>query len=147
MAQVDSENSTASNVIPMRRRFLSTAAGGAALTLASPSARAAGDPVFAPIEAHRRARAAHLAAITEQGRLEEIGDRSADDIAEAACHADSDTLDELIETVPLTFAGLQAWAAYLDEIGNTESWMLEGYRAPEMVATLVVALENLAVTS
>jgi hypothetical protein len=119
----------------------------AALTLASPPARAADDPVFALIEAHRSARAAHLAAIAEQTRLEQIGNMSlAWDVAAAPCQADSDTFDELIETVPLTFAGLQAWAAYLDEIGQVEAWMLD-VRGPALAATLVEALENLAVTS
>jgi hypothetical protein len=147
MAQVDAENSTATNVIPMRRRFLSTAAASAPaaqpLELASPPARAACDPVFALIGAHRTARAAHLAAITEQARLEEIGDPLAADVAEAPRHAERDTFSELINTVPMTFVSLQAWSSFLNETARCEGWMLQE-EGPALVATLVEALENLA---
>jgi hypothetical protein len=49
-------------------------------------------------------------------------------------------------TAPTTFAGLVAWASYLDEIGKVEAWKFEG-EAPTLVATLVEALGNLAVAS
>jgi hypothetical protein len=57
-----------------RRRFLSTAAagiaaGGAAVALAIPPASAADDPIFAAIEAHRKADAAANAAFAESCRL------------------------------------------------------------------------------
>jgi hypothetical protein len=66
MAQADSNNTT-------RRSFLSTAAagiaGGAAQALASPPASAAADPIFAAIEAHRKADAAADIAFAESSRL------------------------------------------------------------------------------
>jgi hypothetical protein len=61
MPKADSfENTTAAPAVPTRRRFLSTAAagiaaGGAAVALASPPASAAADPIFAAIDAFRRA--------------------------------------------------------------------------------------------
>jgi hypothetical protein len=144
-------------VDPTRRRFLSQAAGVAAggtvlalatIPFASAAAAPAGlaDPVFGLIEAHRTARAAHLVALEEQTRLDRIGDRSSDWIAEGPCHADMDAFNDLIETAPTTFAGLQAWVAYLDEIRSVEAWMFED-EAPALVVTLVEALGNLAVTS
>jgi hypothetical protein len=54
--------------------------------------------------------------------------------------------DDQIETAPTTFAGLQAWASYLDEIRNIEAWMFED-EGPMLVVTLVEALGNLTVTS
>jgi hypothetical protein len=103
------------------------------------------DPVFSLIEAHRTARAAHLAAIDEQNRLERIGDPDVESVAEGPCDAEWDSLDELIEMPAVSFAGLVAWASYLDEI---EEWMLEdSSAAARLIATLVEALGNLAVTS
>jgi hypothetical protein len=57
-----------------------------------------------------------------------------------------DAFIDLIETAPTTFAGLQAWASYLDEIRSVEEWMFEEVGAA-LVVTLVEALGNLAVTS
>jgi hypothetical protein len=137
-------------VDPTRRRFLSATAGlaasGTAIALAIPPAPAAAafDPVFDSIEAHRTARAALLAALAEQNRLEEIGDRSGHWLASGACHASSEAFDRLIATAPTTSAGLQAWAAHLDEIRHEEAWMFED-GAPALIATLVEALENLVV--
>jgi hypothetical protein len=137
-------------VDPTRRRFLSAtaglAAGGTALALATPPAPAAAafDTVFASIEAHRTARAALLAALAEQNRLEEIGDRSGHWLASVACHVATEAFDRLIATAPTTLAGLQAWAAHLDETRHAEAWMFED-EAPALIATLVEALENLVV--
>ena len=80
------------------------------------------DPAFGLIAAHRAAAAAHLVALEEQARLEEIGDLGADEIAEGPCHAEMAAFNDLIETAPVTFAGLVAWSSYLDEI---EPWMFE----------------------
>ena len=154
MAQADSNISILASVDPTRRRFLSNAAGvpagGAVLALAtnSPVSAAAApagplDPAFGLIAAHRAAAAAHLVALEEQARLEEIGDLGADGIAEGPCHAEMAAFNDLIETAPVTFAGLVAWSSYLDEI---EPWMFEE-RGPTLVVTLVEALGNLAVAS
>ncbi len=129
------------------------AAGGTVLALAvippaSAAAAPAGlpDPVFSLIEAQRTARAAHLVALEEQDRLGRIGDRSADWVAETECHADMDAFNDLIETAPATFAGLVAWASYLDEIRKVEPWMLEE-EGQMLVVVLAEALGNLAVAS
>lgn len=147
-------------VDPTRRRFLSQSAGvaaGAAIlaTAAVPSTPAAAapagrlDPVFGLIETHRSARAAHLAAIEEQSRLELLGDADAAWVAGGACDAEWDSLDTLIGTAPVTFAGLAAWAAYLDLIRRDEEWMLEDRdgAASALIATVAEVVGNLAVSS
>lgn len=142
---------------PTRRHFLSqaagVAAGGTVLALATiPPASAAAapaallDPVHRLIEAHRTARAAHLVALEEQNRFVLMDDHTFGDITEDACHADMDAWQELLSTAAATLAGLRAWAAYLDEIREVETWMLEE-EGPTLVATLVEALGNLAVQS
>jgi hypothetical protein len=98
--------------------------------------------VYSLIEAHRTAGAAHLAALQEQYRLEGVGDPAADSIVEQPCHADVDAFDDLIEAAALTLPGLQAWAAYLHEIRETEPWMFDD-RGPRVVAALAKAIGNL----
>jgi hypothetical protein len=146
-------------VDPTRRRFLSqaagVAAGGTVLALATvPPAPAASaqaspqDPVFGLIEVHRRARVWYLASLDEQNRLERLDDPAAELVAEGPCNAEFEALDILINTPAVTFAGLLAWASYLDEIRRTEEWMFtDNPFAPALIATFAEALGNLAVTS
>jgi hypothetical protein len=139
-----------------RRRFLASAvaagAGSTVLALATipiPPTQAAAapagllDPVFSLIEAHRTARAAYDIALAEHTRLEQIGDPAADLISEAPCDAQMDAFHELIETAPITFAGLQAWSSYLNEIQHVEAWMFEE-AGPTLIVTLAEALTNLS---
>src|SRR5207245_9682307 len=78
MTQADSvlstppTNTSALPVDPTRRRLLTIATGGA-VAAAIPTTvgmAAAVDPIFAAIDEHRNAHAAHLAAIDELARLE-----------------------------------------------------------------------------
>jgi hypothetical protein len=106
MTQADSVLSTPPTNTPVdttRRRFLAVAAVAsavsagtlAAATAMDPSVPAAvtisrhstPDPVFGLIEAHRKAGRDHEAALVEQNRLERIGDKAADWVAEAPCRA------------------------------------------------------------
>jgi hypothetical protein len=84
--------------------------------------------------------------LAEHTRLDRLGDPAAYLISEAPCDAQMDAFHDLIETAPTTFAGLVAWASYLDEIRHCEAWMFED-EGPTLVVTLVEALGNLAVTS
>jgi hypothetical protein len=169
MAQVNSVHSTpptntsatnpAGQVDPTRRGFITLAAGASIISVgslaavampvgAAPVSDAPVDPIFSLIEAHRTARAAYLLALAEQNRLDEIGDLDHDWVADDQCGADADAFEPLLKTAPTTFAGLVAWASYLDKIGrhDGEAWMFEG-EGPTLVATLVESLDNLAVTS
>jgi hypothetical protein len=132
MAQAKTDNSTPTPAVSTRRRFLSQSAGvaasGAVLALAtippaSPAAAPAGlaDPVFSLIEAHRTARTAYLVAFEEHLRLDRAGDPAAYLISEAPCDAQNDAFIDLIETAPTTFAGLVAWATYLDQFRQVEA--------------------------
>ena len=81
MAQVDSENITATPTDPTRRHFLSraagAAAGGAALSLAIPPAVAgAFDPIFVLIEAHKTAENDFRAAVHHECALEQTIDEA-----------------------------------------------------------------------
>lgn len=143
-----------------RRRFLSqaagVAAGGTVLALATiPPASAAAapasspDPIYSIIDAHRAACLAHSAALDESGRLEEMGDPLATSISEVPCSDEYDAFDLLIETAPVTFPGLVAWIAYLDEIRRENPWNFEDLptASTTLIATLTEALGNLAVSS
>jgi hypothetical protein len=165
MTQADSVHSTPPTNTPIfqsnpvdatsRRRFLTNAAGvaagGAVLALATipPVSAAAApmglpDPVFGLIEAHRTASAANSVALAEQAQRDLIADGTDDSVADAQCDAEMNAFIDLIQTAPTTFVGLQAWAAYLDEIRIVEGWMFEE-AAQTLVVTLVEALGNLAV--
>jgi hypothetical protein len=135
MLKANSQNSTPMPGVATRRRFLSQAAaataGASALALATISAPAAVaapagslDPVFSLIQAHRTAYAAYLVAFAEHTRLDRLGDPDAYLISEAPCDAQMDAFIDLIQTAPTTFAGLQAWATYLDEMKIVDGWML-----------------------
>ena len=103
------------------------------------------DPVFGLIEAHREATARHGAALREQERCEQadVPKFRYDAACEAACHADIDAWRNLVSTAPQTLGGLQAWASYLNEVRETEAWMLEDH-AEAIVMTMARSLGSLA---
>jgi hypothetical protein len=69
--------------------------------------------VFSLIDANRTARAAYLVALAEHHRLDRLGDPAAYLVSEEPFMAQLQAVEDLIETAPTTFAGLQAWAAPL----------------------------------
>jgi len=140
-------------VDPTRRRFLSNAAGLAAggttlglMVLPPVSLAATDDPILDLIATYRNAAAAHLAALDEQTRLKLAGDDDPGLVSEAACHAEAAAFAALIETAPITFAGLVAWAAYLNEIAEHEAWMFEE-AGVTLIETFADALGRLAETA
>jgi hypothetical protein len=152
MAQVDSKNTIAAPVDQTRRRFLSTAAGvaagGTVLALASLPASAADDPVFALIETHRAASAALNVAIAEKARLEGLGDWDADGGTDAAHGVEGSALDDLIEAVPTTLAGVMANMRYIaDNVVHRSGNRLGDDYVNPLLLNLAEALEGLAVTS
>ena len=106
MAQADKSNTTS-----LSRR--SVMAGGV-------------DPIFAAIDAHKRARAESIAAGKEslrrsdQLRKEGVPFREileiCDSIGDAQADADNVAMDVVIQCEPTTSAGLAAWLAYVAEI-------------------------------
>jgi hypothetical protein len=141
MAQVDSENSTATPVAPTRRLFLSTAAtlaaGGAALGLAIPPALATADPIFVAIEAHKAAFARVIAAIDVEQAVEAaipkgptkgIDPRLIDSgkATSAAWKAECDAAIELVSVRPETMAGVVALLNYaISADRDGETWPRE----------------------
>lgn len=105
------------------------------------------EPIFELIEAHREACAAHLAALDEQTRLEGLHDRDADRVADEPCHAEWRAFEALIDTPPVTFAGLVAWATYLDGVRREDPWKFDDDPAKGLVGTLARALGNLEMQS
>jgi hypothetical protein len=132
------------------------AAGGTILALAAippaaaasaPAGQAAGpDPVFALIVAHKAAAAVFAAAATEMSRLESIGDWDADGGTGATGDAELDALDDLIEAVPTTIAGVIASLVYVGGLVDGHGRIGDDLIAP-LLANLAEALEGLAVTS
>ena len=84
------------------------------------------DPIFAAIDAHKRARAKMIAAGKEAARcgdqLRKEGRpirqivKICDSISDAQADADSAARDAVIRCEPTTSAGLAAWLAYVAEI-------------------------------
>src|SRR5258708_5406064 len=123
-----------------RRGFLSRAAGlaagGTALALAIPPARAADDPVFALIAAHREINAAVHAI--------EADSNGTNDITEPAS-AEFDLFLKLVdEVVPTTLAGVVALVTYRGEINKRAPWKFEDNSAPPLIGSLAKALSGRA---
>jgi hypothetical protein len=148
------------DVDPTRRRFLAVAAVGSivgagslaaaamasndvpqATTIPPAAANAGRDPVFGLIEAHRKADAAHLAAIKELDRLEKIhgfgGGHGA--ITQKPCDDENDAFEILVGAAATTVLGLLAKLAYLQEIAEREAWMLD-----EREGTAIRLIESFA---
>jgi hypothetical protein len=103
MAQVDSENTTAMPVDPTRRRFIAiAAAGAAAIATTAPGIAdvAEPDPIYAAIEAFRRAQALFFAEHVDD-IPDEIGDQYS-----AACSV----MQRTRPTTPAGLAVLTTWA-------------------------------------
>jgi hypothetical protein len=149
--RVHSTPPTNTPVDPTRRRILSQAAGiaagGAALALAIPPARAADDPVFALIEAHRAADVALEATLAEKSRLEEAGQKYDDSLAEAAHEAEISALYDLVEAVPATLAGVIASMTYIVGLTDGSYGRLGDDEIVPLLANLAEALQGLAVQS
>jgi hypothetical protein len=113
-------------VDPTRRHLLTLAAGGAvaaAIPTVAMTAADAIDPVFDLIEIHRKAHAAHYAAIHELGRLEEAGDWDSGWITEQPCRDENNAFDELVAAAATTLPGLFAKIDHLLEFAEREAWM------------------------
>jgi hypothetical protein len=108
--------------IDTTRRHLLTIAAGGAVAAAIPAdaltAAPAIDPIYAAIEAHRKAAAVEQAAWAEvNGRPDlSIDDECA--LTDAKNAEASDALDELAETVPTTLPGLLAMIVYASEAND-----------------------------
>ncbi|SRR6266550_4571730 len=160
MAQVISENSI--TMSPARRRFLTFAAGAsvasvgslaaASLPIAIP-AKAAADPILDLIETHRKAHAAHMAALQLQNRFErKYGAGQGSWISTKPCHDEHDVFEEFIAAPATTLPGLLAKLDYMEELSSEfeTEWMIEERAEPgdlfrsfaESIANITPALSG-----
>jgi hypothetical protein len=113
MIQADRVLSTQPTNTPVdttRRRFLNLAAAGSIATLAPAIAvpAALSDPVFGLIDAHRKAEAAHLAAIKELDRLDKTPGFKDWDVTEQPCRDEFNAFDVLLAAAATTLPGILA---------------------------------------
>jgi hypothetical protein len=153
MAQATSNNSITAPVVSTRRRFLSQtagiAAGGAAIALAAPPARAAtvSDPIFGLIEAHKRTAAALDIATAEVMRADELNEPHDDDLMDGPTDDDNAALAKLLEATPTTLAGIIAWVAYLKEAASRDPWRVDENFVFPLLSGLATAFKSGVVAS
>jgi hypothetical protein len=105
---------------------------------------AAADPIFVAIDAHRKANAAHWAALKAAEGLTDWG------ITEQPCHDENDAFELLIGAPATTLAGLSAKLAYLRAIAEgEEAWMLDEREgtALNLIDSFTASLKNIGVQS
>jgi hypothetical protein len=133
-----------------RRRLLTLAATGATALTVVPARAAVPtiDPVFELIEAHRKANAAHYAAIRELDRLEKTGFVDWG-ITEKPCDDENDAFDQLVAASATTLPGIFAKVAYLREIAESEAWMLDEREgtAVGLIESFATSIKNILVQS
>jgi hypothetical protein len=153
---------------PTRRRFLAVAAVASVVSAGTLAAAAAmdpsvpaavtmprhstPDPAFALIEAHRKAHAAHMAALKLQNRFERrYGIGHGGWISTQPCHDEDDAFVTMIEAPATSLPGLSAKLAYLQGLGSEfeTEWMIEDRAdAGALVRSFAASIANvLAVTS
>jgi hypothetical protein len=109
--------------IDTTRRHLLTAVAAAIPADARAYPGHAADPIFAAIEAHRKAAAVEQLAWDEVNRLHELADEKVGRAFECALTdgpnaATGAALDEFAETVPTTLPGLLAMIVYASEAND-----------------------------
>ena len=116
---------------PTRRGFITFAAGASVISVGSLAAVATPisatqvsdapiDPIFTAIDAHRKANAAHWAALKASEGISDWG------ITEQPCHDENNAFEVLIGAPATTLAGLRAKLEYLRVIAEgEEAWMLD----------------------
>jgi hypothetical protein len=95
------------------------------LPLSARDAERVPDPIYAAIEEHRKANAAHLAALNELARLEKIHGDWDGAVTQKPCDDENEAFGILVGTAATTVAGLSAKIDYLREIAEGEGWMLD----------------------
>jgi hypothetical protein len=134
-----------------RRAVLAGAAALPALAMPAVAGLAATDPVFALIDAHKRARAESIAkgqeSLRREDQLKKEGVpfrkiiKTCDSIGEQECKADNAALDALFRCEPTTSAGLAALLAYVVE---EERAYPDGHVLIAVIATAGRAAKRLA---
>lgn len=136
-----------------RRRAL---AGLAVLPVVLPAAAAEPDPIFAVIGRHRELGAHYSAAVDISSNMssDDPGFEAADAVTEERCDALLDHADdELISTLPTTFAGIVALLRYMADLPDWQqprdfvAWEIDGATADwhqVLLVTVADALDNIS---
>jgi hypothetical protein len=129
-------------------------AGVASLAAApAPSAEALdADPIFAAIEAHRAANAAHEAAIREANNLQEEDFYATDwgAITGKACDDENEAFETLTGAEATTLTGVLAKLEYLRAVADSpDAWMLDEREgtALRLIDSITASLRNVGVLS
>jgi hypothetical protein len=132
-------------VDPTRRRLLTIAAAGSIAGFSPAIASALpDDPIYAAIDAHRKANAAHWAALKASEGTTDWG------ITEQSCHDENDAFEVLIGAPATTLAGLRDKLAYLRAIAaGEEAWMLDESEGASLrlIDSFTASLRNVGVLS
>ena len=109
------------------------------------------DPVFRLIEAHRKAHAAHMAALHLQTRFERrYGAGHENWISTKPCHEENNAFEAFVAEPAATVQGLLAKLAYFEELaGEFETeWMIhERAEAAVIIQSFASSLKNIGVLS
>jgi hypothetical protein len=127
-----------------RRHLLTIAAGGAVAAAIPAEARAypghAADPIYAAIEAHRKAAAVEQAAWDAVNADEKTSRSDECALTDGPNAAACDAVDEFAETVPTTLRGLLAMIVYASELDDQDP---EAFNlCQQSLATAAQALMN-----
>ena len=132
-----------------------TALAGVASLAAAPALSAAAleaDPIFAAIEAHRAANAAHETALAEVNRLQDEDFHAVDvaSITGKACDDENEAFEILLGAPATTLQGLLAKLDYLRGIAESdEAWMLDERDGGSLllIDSITASLRNVGVLS
>jgi hypothetical protein len=140
-----------------RRRFLTSAAGAAAtgaIPTALLTAAPAVDPVFELIGAHRKAHAAHMAALELQDRFERRygygGGGRGSWVSTQPCHDENEAFEAFVAEPAATMRGLSAKLAYFEELAGefeTEWMVYDRAEAAVLIQSFAASLKNIGVQS
>ena len=137
---------------PTRRDVLSAAASGTALALIpTPPTTLAVDSVLDLIDTHRKAHAAHMAALKLLNRLERkygVASRYGW-VTTKPCNDENDAFEVLVAAPATSMSGLLAKLAYLQELaGEFETaWMFEDRQGTELalIESFSISISNISV--
>jgi hypothetical protein len=136
-----------------RRAVLAGAAALPVLSLPAIAIPAQVDPVFAAIERHRQADAAHARSCLGEPRSHEPEFAEWERVEEFSCHAAHEALGDLLGTTPTTIAGCAAALRYVEAYTteNGSGGLFHNYavkdRAADLLSRIAGTLAGQAVQS
>jgi hypothetical protein len=109
--------------------------------------RAAFDPVFDLIAAHKKIVGTIDVIEAEHSRLFELNMLVSDDEITEPASIEIGLFFELLEIVPTTVASVVALVTYLDEVNKKDPWKFEDNHATPLIGNLAEAFNRIAAAS